>query len=204
LRPLRKLYDWVMHWAKTPYGPTALFFLAFIESSFFPIPPDALLIALCLALRNRSFKFALYCTIGSVLGALGGYAIGHYLWFNTAGEFTWIAQFFFTHVPAFSEQAFREIEVQYQNWDFWIIFTAGFTPVPYKLITVTSGIFEINLTMFVIASLVSRGARFFLVAFLIKKYGETIKNFIDKYFNILALVFTLFLIGGFLVIKFFI
>lgn len=202
MKPLRKLYDWVLHWAETPYGLAALFILSFIESSFFPLPPDALLIALCLGCRKLSFKFALYCTIASVLGALGGYAVGHYLWYNIAGEFTWIAKFFFDHIPGFTLQAFNEIEIQYQKWDFWIIFTAGFTPIPYKLFTVTSGIFNINIPMFIIASIISRGARFFLVAFLIWKYGEKIRNYIDKYFNILALVFTVLLIGGFILVKY--
>lgn len=202
MKPLRKLYDWVLHWAETPYGPLALFILSFIESSFFPVPPDALLIALCLGKRNLSYRFALYCTIASVLGALGGYAIGHYLWYNTAGDFTWIAKFFFDHIPGFTQQAFADIEVQYKKWDFWIIFTAGFTPIPYKLFTVTSGIFNINILMFIIASVISRGARFFLVAFLIWKFGEKIRRFIDKYFNILALVFTAMLIGGFVLVKY--
>jgi len=202
LKPLRKLYDWVLHWAETPYGVLALFILSFIESSFFPIPPDALLIALCLGSRKLSFKFALYCTIASVLGALGGYAIGHYLWYNSTGQFTWIANFFFDHIPGFTQHAFAEIETQYKKWDFWIIFTAGFTPIPYKLFTITSGIFNINIPMFIIASIVSRGARFFLVAFLIWKFGEKIRNFIDKYFNILALVFTVLLIGGFVLVKY--
>ena len=192
----------MLHWAETPYGPAALFILSFAEASFFPVPPDALLIALCLGLRPKAFKFALYCTIASVAGALMGYTIGHYLWYNTAGEFTWIAKFFFDHIPGFTEKAFMDIEVLYKKWDFWIIFTAGFTPIPYKLFTITSGIFNINIPMFIIASIISRGARFFLVAYLIWKFGERIKVFIDKYFNILALVFTLMLIGGFVLVKY--
>lgn len=202
MKLLRKLYDWVLHWAETPYGVLALFILAFIESSFFPIPPDALLIALCLGKRSYSFKFALYCTIASVSGALLGYTIGHYLWYNTAGEFTWIAKFFFDHIPGFTLKAFADIELQYQKWDFWIIFTAGFTPIPYKLFTITSGIFNINLPMFIIASLVSRGARFFILAYLIWKFGEKIKYYLDKYFNLLAILFTVLLIGGFIAIKY--
>jgi membrane protein YqaA with SNARE-associated domain len=202
LKQLRRLYDWVLHWAETPYGPAALFVLAFIESSFFPIPPDALLIALCLGMRRLSFRFALYCTIASVLGAMLGYAIGHYMWYNAAGEYTWIAKFFFDHIPGFTQQAFANIEMQYNKWDFWIIFTAGFTPIPYKLFTITSGIFNINIPMFIIASVVSLGARLFIVAFLICLFGENIRAFIDKYFNTLALVFTVLLIGGFVLVKY--
>jgi membrane protein YqaA with SNARE-associated domain len=202
LKPLRRLYDWVLHWAETPYGPLALFILSFCESSFFPVPPDALLIALCLGMRNRSFRFAVYCTIASVLGALLGYTIGHFLWYTPSGELTAIAGFFFDHIPGFTHEAFANIEVQYKKWDFWIVFTAGFTPIPYKLFTVTSGIFSINILMFIIASVVSRGARFFLVAYLIWRFGGKIRTFIDKYFNILALVFTVLLIAGFVVVKY--
>lgn len=144
----------------------------------------------------------MYCTIASILGALLGYTIGHYLWYTPSGEFTWVAKFFFDHVPGFTTAAFARIEALYQEWDFWIIFTAGFTPIPYKLFTVTSGIFNINIPMFIIASVVSRGARFFLVAYLIWKFGERIRTFIDKYFNWLAIIFTVLLIGGFVVVKY--
>jgi len=201
---VRKLYDWVLHWANTKYGAVALFFLAFAESSFFPIPPDALLIALVLGAQKKAFKFAAICTIGSVSGALAGYAIGHFLWWTPSNEFTGIANIFFTKIPSFTPEAFYKIQGMYEQYDFWIIFTAGFTPIPYKLITISSGAFNINIIMFIIASVVSRGARFFLVAFLIWKFGPQIKLFIDKYFNWLAIAFTGLLIGGFLVIKYFI
>lgn len=202
MKPLRKLYDWVLHWAETPYGPLALFILSFCEASFFPIPPDALLIALVLGSRLKAFRFAMYCTIASVLGALLGYVIGHYLWFTPSGEFTGIAHFFFNNVPGFNLKLYYEIEALYNKWNFWIIFTAGFTPIPYKVFTVTAGVFNIDVPLFIIASVISRGARFFLVAFLIWKFGEKIKSFIDKYFNWLAILFTVLLIGGFVVIKY--
>jgi membrane protein YqaA with SNARE-associated domain len=203
MKYLRKLYDWVLHWAETPYGAVALFILAFAESSFFPIPPDALLIALVLGARSKAFKFASTCTIASVTGALTGYAIGHFLWWTSSGEFSGIANFFFNNIPSFTQQSFFEIQKMYSQYDFWIVFTAGFTPIPYKLITISSGAFNINLPMFVIASVISRGARFFLVSFLIWKFGPQIKTFIDKYFNWLAIAFTILLIGGFVVIDYF-
>jgi membrane protein YqaA with SNARE-associated domain len=203
LKILRKLYDWVLHWAETPYGAPALFLLAFVESSFFPIPPDALLIALALGASTRAFRFASLCTIGSVLGAFLGYAIGHFLWWTPAGEFTGIAEFFFANIPGFTRDAFYAIQKTYETYDFWIIFTAGFTPVPYKVITISSGAFNIGLAIFIIASSISRGARFFLVALLIRKFGPRIKSFIDRYFNWLAIAFTVLLIGGFLAIKHF-
>jgi len=202
MKLLRNLYDWVLHWSETPYGATALFILAFAESSFFPVPPDALLIALVLGTTKNAFKFATICLIGSVLGALLGYIIGHFLWWTPSNDFTEIAKFFFNNIPGFTPQTFYEIRRLYVEYDFWIIFTAGFTPLPYKVITISSGAFNINIIMFIVASVISRGARFFLVAALIWKFGPQIKTFIDKYFNWLAIIFTLLLIGGFLVINY--
>ena len=202
MKILRKIYDWVLHWAETPYGAPALFSLAFAEASFFPIPPDPLLIALVLGLRAKAFRFALICSGASVFGALLGYAIGYFTWWTPAGGFTSIAHFFYNNIPGFSESRFFLVKELYDQWNFWIIFTAGFTPLPYKVFTITGGAFNINLGMFIIASVISRSARFFLVAFLIWKYGESIKSFIDKYFNLLAILFTVLLIGGFLIIKY--
>jgi membrane protein YqaA with SNARE-associated domain len=199
---MRKLYDWVLHWAETPYGPLALFILAFAESSFFPIPPDALLIALALGVKEKSFKFAAICTIASVLGALAGYGIGHFVWWDGINEFSVVANFFFDKIPGFTHELFYKVKSLYDKWNFWIVFTAGFTPIPYKVFTVTGGAFNINLFLFVIASIISRAGRFFLVAFLIWKFGPQIKSFIDKYFNWLAIAFTVLLIGGFVGIKY--
>jgi membrane protein YqaA with SNARE-associated domain len=201
---VKKMYDWVLKWAETPYGPIALFILAFAESVFFPIPPDVLLIALALGSTSKSFRLALNCTIGSVSGAFLGYAIGHFAWITADGQFTGFANFFFNNIPGFSVALFNSIKALFNQWDFWVIFTAGFTPIPYKVFTVTSGVFDMNLMMFFIASVISRGARFFLVAFLIWKFGPGIKRFIEKYFNMLALGFTACLIGGFVVINYFI
>jgi membrane protein YqaA with SNARE-associated domain len=197
------MYNWVLKWAETPYGPAALFILAFAESVFFPIPPDVLLIALALGCSGKAFRFALNCTIGSVSGAFVGYALGHFAWLTASGEFTGFANFFFNNIPGFSVSLFNSIKALFVEWDFWVIFTAGFTPIPYKVFTVTSGVFDINIIMFFVASIISRGARFFLVAFLIWKFGPTIKSFIEKYFNLLAMGFTVVLIGGFVAIKYF-
>ncbi len=201
MKIIRKLYDWVLHWSETPYGPAALFILAFAESSFFPIPPDALLIALALGAKTKSFRFALICTIGSVLGALLGYAIGHFVWWN-GNEFSQLANFFFERIPGFSHEIFYKVKELYDEWNFWIVFTAGFTPIPYKVFTITGGALNVNIFLFLIASIISRAGRFFLVAFLIWKFGPQIKGFIDKYFNWLAIAFTVLLIGGFVGIKY--
>lgn len=197
----KDLYNWMLSWGDSRWGGTALFCFAFAEASFFPIPPDVLLIALCLGALAKSFRYATICLAGSVLGALAGYAIGFFLWQDTAGEPTGLANFFFDHV--FTREGFANVEALYQEYDFWIVFTAGFTPLPFKLFTISGGVFEINLLMFIVASVVSRGLRFFLIAWLIWRYGAPIKGFIDKYFNILAILFTVLLIGSFyLVYKF--
>lgn len=199
---VRKLYDWVLGWAESPYGPLALILLAFAESSFFPIPPDALLIALVLGARAKAFKFAAYSTLASVAGALLGYVIGYYAWWSGPDQFSGLALFFFDNIPGFTQEIFYKVQSLYDEWNFWIVFTAGFTPIPYKVFTVSGGAFDINIPMFIIASIVSRAGRFFLVAFLIWKFGEQIKGFIDKYFNLLAIAFTVLLVGGFVLIKY--
>lgn len=198
---IRKLYEWVLHWAETPYGPAALFILAFAESSFFPIPPDVLLIALALGVRKRSLHFALICSLASIAGGLFGYSIGYFLWWE-GSSYSGLAHFFFNNIPGFSEEVFRSVQNQYNEYGFLIIFTAGFTPIPYKIFTITAGAFDINFFNFIIASTISRSARFFLVAGLIWKFGKPIKEFIDKYFNLLTIIFSILLIGGFLLIKY--
>ncbi len=202
LKPIRKLYDWVLSWAEKPSAQYVLFVLAFAESSFFPVPPDVLLIPLVLGSRKKWFKLALTVTIGSALGGLFGYFIGHVLWWDGGyPHYSSLAQFFFEAVPGFTQKVFESMKIKYDAYGWWIVFTAGFTPIPYKIFTISSGAFDFSFVSFVFASAISRGARFFLVAFLIFKFGEPIKYFIEKYFNWLALVFTVLLIGGFLLIK---
>lgn len=195
MRLLRRLYDWVLHWAETPYGGPALFLLALVESSVFPIPPDVLLIALCIALPRRAWHYAALASAGSVIGGLIGYGIG---W----GAWSIVDVFFFTYIPGFTPAVFERVQELFASYDFWVVFTAGFTPIPYKVITIGSGVFHINLLVFVLASLVSRSLRFFLVAWLLHRYGAGVREFIDRYFNLLSLLFMLLLIGGFLLLKY--
>lgn len=201
MKILRRLYDWVLSWAATPYGPAALFVLAFFESSFFPIPPDPLLIALVLGAREKAFRFALVCSLASVTGALLGYAIGYFSWWTMDHEFTALARFFFDAVPGFTVEKFTIVQGLFEHWNFWIVFTAGFTPLPFKIFTIAGGAFDISLIPFILASLVGRSARFFLVAWLIWRFGPQITLFIDRYFNWLAILFTVLLVGGFVVLK---
>jgi membrane protein YqaA with SNARE-associated domain len=198
---LKKLYNWVLSWAEKPSSLLFLFFLAFAESSFFPIPPDVLLIPLVLGARKKWFKIALITTVGSFLGGMFGYAIGWKLWWTLDGQFTSLASFFYKNIPGFTKELFYKMQEQYNLHGFWIVFTAGFTPIPYKIITISAGAFKINYLVFTIASVISRGARFFLVSLLLKKFGEPIKKFIEKYFNILAVLGAILLIGGFIIIK---
>tara|TARA_Y100001970_G_scaffold62334_1_gene79638 strand:- start:1661 stop:2269 length:609 start_codon:yes stop_codon:yes gene_type:complete len=199
---IKNLYNWVLNWSNSKYGVVALALMAVSEASFFPIPPDVLLIALCLGSQSKSFKYALICSAGSIFGAIIGYGIGSILWWSSPSEFTGLANFFFNIIPGFSTDVFYSIKDQYEQWNFWIIFTAGFTPIPFKIFTITAGAFDINFFLFLIASTISRSARFFLVAALIWKFGKPIKEFIDKYFNLLAILFTLLLFGGFFLAKF--
>tara|TARA_B000000460_G_scaffold159054_1_gene112607 strand:+ start:73 stop:687 length:615 start_codon:yes stop_codon:yes gene_type:complete len=198
---LRRLYDWVLHWAETKYGVPALFLLAFAESSFFPIPPDVLLITLALGARSKAIRFALVCSVASIMGGIAGYGIGYFTWWNGAEAYSAVALFFFNHIPGFTEQVFLNIQEKYEIYNFLIVFTAGFTPIPFKIITISAGAFSVNFPMFLLASTVSRSARFFMVALLIRQFGEPITAFIDKYFNLLSIIFTILLIGGFLVLK---
>ena len=189
---LRRLYFWVLHWAETPYGSWVLFVLAFCESSFFPVPPDVLLIALAVSIPKKSFKYALICTAGSLIGGCLGYLIG-WQFMITVGEK--IIQFYgLTH----KMQYIKDLYIQY---DAWAIGIAGFTPIPYKVFTISAGAFDINFTVFLVASAVSRAARFFLVGWLIYMFGPKIKIFINRYFNILAIAFVVLLVAGFVIIK---
>jgi len=200
---IRLIYNWVINLSNKPNGSRSLALISFAEASFFPIPPDVLLIPLCLGNRDKSLKFAFICSIFSILGAILGYYIGKLLWWDISGiEYSSVANLFFEYVPGINDDGFMKIKNLYDNWDFWIVFTAGFTPIPFKLITISAGTFNINFFMFVLASIISRSARFFIVASLIRIFGETIRNFIENYFNLLAIIFTIFLIGGFTLIKF--
>ncbi|MDT8440818.1 MAG: YqaA family protein [Desulfuromonadales bacterium] len=195
LRVMRSLYDWVLSWAETRYGGLALFLLALAESSVFPIPPDVLLIALCISLPTRAWRFALLASAGSVLGGMLGYLIGWELW-------TLVGDYFYTYVPGFSADVFTKVQHLFSQYNFWVVFTAGFTPIPYKVITVGAGVFEINFPVFVLASLISRSLRFFLVAWLLHHYGPGIRMFIDRYFNLLSILFVILLVGGFVLLKY--
>lgn len=192
---VRRLYDWVLHWAETRYGSAALFVNALAESSFFPIPPDPLLIALCIGQPRKALRFAFWCSLASVLGGIIGYWIGSALW-------AVVGDWFYRWVPSFTPQSFEHVRALYDRYDFWVVFTAGFSPIPYKLITIGAGVFAVNFPVFIVASVISRSARFFMVALLIRRFGPPIRDFIDRYFNLLSVVFVVLLVGGFMLFKY--
>lgn len=195
LKPLRRMYDWVLSWADTPYGTPALFVLSFAESSFFPIPPDVLQIALSVARPKRAFYYAGVSVIASVLGAIVGWFIGYALWAA-------VGDFFFAYVPGVDAHSFARVQGLYQQYGFLAILVAAFTPIPYKVFTIAAGVFEIALPVLLLASVLGRSARFFAVAAFLYVFGPGVKNLIERYFDVAALAFTALLIAGFVVIKY--
>jgi membrane protein YqaA with SNARE-associated domain len=189
---MRRLYDRCMDWIGGRYGEWMLFLIAFVESSFFPLPPDIFLIAMCVAIPTKSFRYAAICSVGSVLGGALGYGLGFWFmdgigmtivdWYGLTGKYDLVQQYF-------------------KAYDVWIVGTAGFTPIPYKLFTITAGFVHSNFLTFMVVSLLSRSARFFLVAGLIWKFGPQITRFINRYFNILSIAFIVLLAGGFFLMK---
>ncbi len=181
------LLHWVEAFAQSPHGGWALFWIAFAESSFFPIPPDALLIPLCFAEPTRALEFAALCSIGSVLGGIGGYGIGYF------GGRPVLKRFF-------DSDRVRAVESYYERYNAWATGIAGLTPIPYKLFTISGGAFAVDFKIFVIASAVARSLRFFAVAVLIRFYGEAAKPFVVEHFGLLSVAFVILLVVGFLVV----
>ena len=190
---VKATYDYMINLASRPNAMYFLFAVAFIESSFFPIPPDVMLIPMVLATPAKAWRIATVATIASVLGGAFGYAIGVFF-------FDLIARPILTFYGYMHQ--FDVFKEYYHEWGAWIVFGAGVTPFPYKVITIASGVVELNLWVFTIASVLARGGRFFLVAWLLKKYGEPMKDFIEKNLGMLAILFFVLLIGSFMLIKY--
>lgn len=191
---LRSLYNWTLKKAEHKYSSWILSIVSFSESSFFPIPPDVLLIPMIIAKRTKAWTYALICTLSSVLGGIAGYAIGFFL-FNSIGIL--IVEFY--HLS----NSFNTFENYYKEYGILIVLGAGFTPFPFKFITIASGVFSLNIFLFILTAFVARGLRFYLLACLLFIFGEKIKILIDKYFNILAVLFFILLLGSFMLIKLF-
>ena len=187
---IRRMYDWVLHFAHHKHSTTALFTLSFAESSFFPIPPDVLLGPLCLGHRKKSLWFATVCTSGSVMGAFLGYLIGF--------AFLEIA----LHIPGITQGGIDKLAQEFTERGQWYVFIAALTPIPFKLLTITAGAAEMNLVVFGLACLIGRAIRFYAVAILFWAIGPKAGPFIDKYFNWLAVGFVVLLVGGFFAVKY--
>jgi membrane protein YqaA with SNARE-associated domain len=185
----RRLYDWVLSLAHHRHATAALFVVSFAESSFFPVPPDVLQIALTLERRSRAWWYATVSTVASVLGGVFGWIIGFALW-------AVVSEWFFRFVPGVTPENFALVERKFHENAFLTVFTAAFTPIPYKVFTIAAGVFHVSLWMLVIGSIVGRGGRFFAVAALIYVFGPPVKKFIEKYFNLLTLAFVALLVIG--------
>ncbi|MDD3029721.1 MAG: DedA family protein [Alphaproteobacteria bacterium] len=188
---IRKIYDWVLRNAEKPYAAWILFATAVAEASFFPLPPDILLLPMIVAQRERAWRLAAICTAGSVLGGILGYAIGAFA-MATVGQ--WIVDTY--HL----ERAFQTFHDGFNEWGVWIILIKGLTPIPFKLVTIASGVAQLNMAVFVLAALATRGARFFLLAALVYKFGEPIRLFIEKYLTWIAFGVLLAIIAGFWIV----
>jgi membrane protein YqaA with SNARE-associated domain len=192
-RWVRALYDWTMHWADTAWGLTALFVISFAESSFFPIPPDVLLIAIVAANPRRWLSAAALATIGSVLGALLGYAIGQ-AFMATVGQR--IVDFYG------AQEAWGKVVAYYNAWGVWFLALASFTPIPYKVATIAGGATGMPVVPFLVVSAIGRAGRFFLVAGLLRIFGTSIRAFLERHFDAMALLFVALLVAGFVVLRF--
>ena len=190
---LRRLYDWTMELAAHRRAPWALAGVSFIESSVFPIPPDVILIPMVLAERRKAWFYATLCTVASVVGGAFGYFIGYFL-FETVGEP--ILRFYGY------QEAFQDFAARYNSWGAWIVFMAGVTPFPYKVITIASGATQLNFFIFMLASVAARGLRFFVVAGLLYWFGPPMKDFIERRLGLLFTIFVILLLGGFALVKF--
>ncbi|KJJ85572.1 DedA family protein [Candidatus Omnitrophus magneticus] len=194
IKCFRALYDWTIHWAKTKHASYTLFGIAFIESSFFPIPPDVLLIAMTISEKKKWAFYAFICTLGSVLGACFGYFIGWSL-YETIGKLI---------VETYHLGPMMNLVGQkYVENAFLTVFTAAFTPIPYKVITIAAGLFKISIVTLIVASIIGRAGRFFLVAGLLRVFGKKISDSIEKYFDIFSILFVVLLFGGFILLKHF-
>ena len=190
---VRRLYDWVLHWAETRYGTPALGALAFAESSFFPVPPDVLLIALAVSKPKRSFRYAAVCSAASVVGGFFGYLIGFAL-MEAVGYPLLEAYGYLSPFEALVEKM--------RDYEFWGVLLAALTPIPYKVFTIAAGAVKMNLLLFALASVIGRSARFFAVAGLIRLFGPSVKRLIDRYFNLATFIFFVLLALGFLVVRY--
>jgi len=188
-RWLKRLHIWSLQWANTKWGALALFLCAFADASFFGLPTPVLFLALVLLNVTKAYWYVLIGTLGTLAGAIAGYSIGHFAWLNHEGQFTMVAQFLFNNIPGFSEAGYEKIQMLYEKWDYWILFVAAALPLPYKIFSISSGVFDVNLVIFCVVTFLSQGIKFFLLALLTIKLGPEVKKLFEynwKHILILA------------------
>ena len=190
---LRRFYNRVLSLAASPLAPLWLALVSFAESSFFPVPPDALLVPMVLARPERAYRLALICTLSSVAGGMLGYLIGYGLYDAVAGP---LIRFY--HYEAAAD-AFVQ---RFQEYGLWVILIKGLTPIPYKIVTIASGLAHFNFGIFVAASVVTRGARFFVLAFLLRRFGAPVRAFIERRLTLVTSFAALGIVFGFVVLRF--
>ena len=187
----RALYDWTLRLAGHRHAVRWMAFISFCESSFFPIPPDVMVVPMVLARREQAYLIATVCTVASVLGGMFGYAIGMFL-YDSVGQ--WLIRIYGMG------EGIESFRATYREWGAWIILIKGLTPIPFKLVTIASGIAAYSFPIFIAASVVTRGARFFLIAWLLRRYGAPMQEFIERRLTLVGWVFLIALVGGFAVI----
>lgn len=178
-RWLKRLHIWSLQWANTKWGALALFLCAFADASFFGLPTPLLFLALVLLNVTKAYWYVLIGTLGTLAGAIAGYSIGHFAWLNHEGQFTMVAQFLFNNIPGFSEAGYEKIQMLYEKWDYWILFVAAALPLPYKIFSISSGVFDVNLVIFCVVTFLSQGIKFFLLALLTIKLGPEVKKLFE-------------------------
>jgi membrane protein YqaA with SNARE-associated domain len=190
---LRRLYDWIIRLSGSPRAMPALAAVSFAESSFFPIPPDAMIVPMVLAQPKMAWRIAIVATSASVIGGLFGYAIGYYL-YETLGR--WLVDLYGM------QEGFDSFHQQFNEWGLWIILIKGLTPIPYKIVTIASGLAHFNLPVFILASIVTRGGRFLLLAALLRIFGEPIREFIERRLTLVTTGFVILVVGGFIALRY--
>lgn len=194
---------WSLQWANTKWGIWALVICAFADASILGLPTPMLFLALTLLNIKKAYKYALFGTLGTLSGAIAGYSIGHFAWLNAHGEFTGLAQFLFNNIPGFPEDIYNKIHILYAKWDFWILFVAAALPIPFKIFSISSGVFDINLIIFCTATLISQGIKFFLLAILTIKLGPEVKKLFEFNWKPIAIIATATIAIAIVIIKVF-
>lgn len=180
---LKYIHNRPLQWANSKWGTVALFVFAFADASFLPLPTPMLFLGMALLNIGNAYKYALFGTLGILAGALAGYGIGHFAWLTTSGEYSAFAHFMFDHLPGLSEASYNAVQVQFDRWNFWILIVASFLPLPFNIFAISSGVFDVNILVFSLATFLSQGTRFFLMALLIKKVGPEMKRLLEKKMN---------------------